>query len=119
MIKWDSIHRSLDGIILFLVIIVKDPVEIKNALVRVTALTRAIVKTLPDQERGINVNIVAQPMEVKTVIDSEDTARELGKWDAEHGLKCNADAYHFAGTQWELPHWRSTYTGSYVKAKGL
>lgn len=59
-------------------------------------------------------------MNAKTLIASSDEAKEMGRHDALAGLKCDPDAYHFAGENNVNPtRFRGDYTFAYVTAKGL
>ncbi len=59
-------------------------------------------------------------MQLKTLITSSDEAKEMGKWDAEHGNRCDANRYHFADEN-SIAGSRLSgdYTFAYVTAKGL
>lgn len=56
----------------------------------------------------------------KTLITSSDEAKAMGRWDAERGHRCNADAYDFADAN-SIAGSRLSgdYTYAYVTAKGL
>jgi hypothetical protein len=54
------------------------------------------------------------------VIASSDEAKEMGRHDALAGLRCNPDAYVFAGENNVVQtRFRGDYTFAYVLAKGL
>jgi hypothetical protein len=59
------------------------------------------------------------PTEAKTLIATTEEAIEMGIWDANLGLKCNADAYTFAdANRIDGSYLRGEYTHSYTQAKG-
>ena len=56
--------------------------------------------------------------EVKVLISTSDEAKEMGRWDAEHGNRCQSGAYAYP-SEWEAPYFQADYTFAYIKAKGL
>lgn len=66
----------------------------------------------------MNTATVVSTLQLKTVIASQEDAIEMGKWDAEHGLPMQKDAYVYAN-EWDAPYWQADYTYAYITAKGL
>jgi hypothetical protein len=57
--------------------------------------------------------------EVKTLLATSDEAKEMGRWDAEHGNRCQSDAYAYAdANSIHGSYLKGDYTLAYVTAKG-
>jgi hypothetical protein len=56
--------------------------------------------------------------QAKTLITSSEAAKEMGRWDAERGCRCQSDAYAYAD-EWQAPYWQADYTFAFMTAKGL
>lgn len=68
----------------------------------------------------MNTPIVTHPVltNVKCVINSQQAAIELGKWDAQHGAPCQPDAYAYPNDA-RRSYLRGDYVYAYIQARGL
>ena len=58
--------------------------------------------------------------EAKTLITTSDEAKQMGRWDAAQGNRCQSDAYAYADeNSIHGSYLRGDYTYAYIQAKGL